>query len=114
MGTLIDRERFKKLFPHLAREMEEGESKVQIDQFRQNVEHEDRLTDRRWASHNPDIIDFIRRCDTAEQAEEIISYMEGRGEITADRASELRRRLRAEELAGFGDRKEPEFYHREC
>lgn len=113
MGTLIDMERFRRLFPHLAKEMVRGELKVQIDQFRQNVENEDRLTERRWASYNPDVVDFIRRCDTAKQAEEIISYMESQGEITAKRAKELRRRLREEGLTGFGDRKETGFYHRE-
>lgn len=110
---MIDGERFKRLFPHLAKELEKGESKINIDQFRIRAEHEDRLTGRRWGGHNPDIVDFIRRCDTPEQAEEIISYMEGQGEIPAERAAELRRRLRAEGLSGFGDKKETGFYHRE-
>lgn len=108
---MIDRERFKRLFPHLAEEMEKGESKIYIDQFRLSVDDEGRVTGRRWTGYNPDVVDFIRRCDTEKQAEEIISYMEGRGEITAEKAAELRKRLRAEGLRGFGEKKGPEFYH---
>jgi len=110
---LIDRERFRKLFPHLAEELEKGVAKVHIDQFRVRVEHEDRLTDRKWAGYDPDVVDFIRRCDTVEEAEEIISYMEGRREITPERAAELRRQLWEKGLRSFGDKKEPGFYHRE-
>ncbi len=110
---MIDKERFKRLFPHLAEEMEKGESKVQIDQYRTNVGNEDSLSNRRWAGYNPDIFDFIRRSNTEEEAEEIIAYMEERGEITAEMASELRQRLKAEGLRSIGEKKKPDFYHKE-
>jgi len=110
---LIDKERFKKLFPHLAEEMERGKSKVHIDQYRTNIGREDRLTNRRWAGYNPDVLDFIRRCDTEEEAEEIIGYLEEREEITAERASELRRQLEVEGLQSFGKKKKSDFYHKE-
>lgn len=110
---MIDRKRLKKLFPHLAEEMGKGESKIHIDQFRVRVEHEDRLTTRNWAGYNPDVVDFIRRCETEEQAEEVISYMEGRGEVTPERAAKLRKQLREEGLRSFGDKKEPDFYNYE-
>ena len=110
---MIDKERFKKLFPHLAEEMERGKSKVHIDQYRTNIGREDRLTNRRWAGYNPDVLDFIRRCDTEEEAEEIIGYLEERGEITAERASELRQQLEVEGLQSFGKKKKSDFYHKE-
>ena len=110
---MIDKERFRRLFPHLAEELEKGKSKVPIDQYRTNVEHENSLTNRKWVGYDPDILDFIRRCDTEEEAGEIISYMEEREEITAERTSELRRQLREEGLRSFGDKKEADFYHRE-
>lgn len=109
---MIDRERLIRLFPHLARELEEGGSKVHIDEYRQEAKDKGHPTGRRWAGHNPDVVDFIRRCETSEQAEEIISYMEGQGEIKAEAAAELRSKLREEGLRGFGDKKEPDFYHR--
>lgn len=110
---MVDWERFRKLFPRIAEEMEKGSSKIIIDQFRVHVEHEDRLTARMWASYNPDVVDFIRRCDTVEQAEEVIDYMEGHGEVTGERAAELTRKLREEGLKSFGDKKGRDFYHNE-
>jgi len=110
---LIDKERLRRLFPHLAEELEKGKSKVSIDQYRANVEHENSLTNRKWVGYDPDILDFIRRCDTEEKAEEIISYMKEQGEITAERAAELHGQLREEGLRSFGDKKEADFYHRE-
>jgi len=110
---LIDKERFKKLFPHLAEEMERGRSKVHIDQYRTNIGREDRLTNRRWAGYNPDVLDFIRRCDTEEEAEEIIGYLVEREEITAERASELRQQLEVGGLPSFGKKKKSDFYHKE-
>ena len=109
---MIDKKRFKKLFPHLAEEMEKGMSKVRIDGFRTHPEYEDHMTMRRWAGYDPDVIDFIRRCETEDQAKEIIDYMEKRREITPERAAELRGQLRSEGLRSFGDRKERDFYHR--
>jgi len=109
----IDRKRFRKLFPHLAEEVEGGKSKAHIDQLGVSAENEDSLTERRWAGYDPGVIDFIRRCNTEEQAEEIIDYLEKRGEVMPERVAELRRQLREEGLRSFGDKKEPDFYHRE-
>ena len=39
---------------------------------------------------NPQAVDFLRRCDTEAQAEEIIAYLQKKGEITAEYAEELR------------------------
>ena len=110
---MIDWERFRKLYPHLAEEIEKGALKIPIDHFRVRLEHEDRLTARKWAGYNPDVVDFIRRCDTEEQADEIIDYMEIQGEITREKAEELRRQLKSEGLRSFGDKKESDFYNKE-
>jgi hypothetical protein len=110
---LIDWKRFRRLFPHLAEEMEKGASKIPIDHFRVRLDHEDRLTARKWAGYNPDIVDFIRRCDTEDQAKEIIDYMERQGEITTEKAAELRKQLKAEGLKSFGDKKGVDFYNKE-
>jgi hypothetical protein len=109
----IDRERFKKLFPHLAEEVFEGASKVQIDAARVDPTEGERAAARRFASYNPTVIDFIRRCDRAEQAEEIISFMERRGEVAPEYAEELRQRIRKEGLRSLGPKKKPGFYEEE-
>ena len=101
----MEKDRFKKLFPHLAEELEGNESKVV-------VEAEGRST-RKWAGYTPDIVDFLRRCDTDEQGEEIIEYLEKKGEITQDRAFELKEQLREKGIRGFGSRKREGYYTRD-
>ncbi len=108
-----ENELFKKLFPHLAKEMEDGKSRVRMDDLEEPERQEPQRKSRKWAGHYPDVVDFIRRCVTPEQAEEIISYMESRGEITRERAIELRRQLLEEGLESFGNRKEEGFYHKD-
>jgi hypothetical protein len=58
----------------------------------------------------PDVIDFIRRCDTEEQAEEIIAYMEKRGEIEKQYAERLRKQLKDKGVRSFGPKKEENYY----
>jgi hypothetical protein len=58
----------------------------------------------------PDVIDFIRRCDTEEQAEEIIGYMEKRGEIEKQYARKLREQLKDKGVRSFGPKKEEDYY----
>ena len=106
------RERFRKLFPHLAEEMESGRSRVSVADVEEGPSGTDKGPKRKWAGYDPDATDFIRRCSTEEEAEEIITYLEERGEITPERASELRSQLREKGLESFGIRKEAGFYHR--
>ena len=113
MNDRTDRssELFKRLFPNLADEIDESKSFIHIDRFRL-VDDEDASNSRKWAGYRPDVVDFIRRCDNEEEAEEIINYMEEKGEITVENADDLRKRLRRDGLRSFGDRKKADFYHR--
>ena len=108
----MEKEFFKKFFSHLAEEMEGGVSRVKSKDIRDAHGEEAKGESRKWAGHVPDVVDFLRRCETVEQAEEVIEYMEARGEVTPDRAVELRRQLREEGLDSFGGRKEEGFYHK--
>ena len=101
----MEKDRFKKLFPHLAEELEGNESKVVI-------EAEGR-SKRKWAGYTPDIVDFLRRCDTDDQGEEIIDYLEKKGETTQNRALELREQLREKGIRSFGSRKQEGYYSRD-
>jgi hypothetical protein len=58
----------------------------------------------------PDVIDFLRRCDTKDQAEEIVAYMERRGEIEKQYADKLRKQLKKEGVRSFGSKKEHDYY----
>ena len=101
----MEKDRFKKLFPHLAEELDNNESKVV-------VEVEERSA-RKWVGYTPDIMDFLRRCDTDEQGEEIIDYLEKKGEITQDQALELLEQLKEKGIRSFGSRKRIGYYHRD-
>jgi hypothetical protein len=98
-------ELIKKKFPHIAAELEEHETAVvRISSFRSNPQEAER------ASFEPTAVDFIRRCDTEEQALEIIDFLERRGEIDHEYAEALRKQLRERGLRSFGPKKEPGYY----
>lgn len=111
-GTIVefDKEAFKKLFPNLAKELESGESKTSVNSVRTDVQTGEKAASKRFTHYDPDIIDFIRRCDTEEQAEEIIEYMERRGEIEKEYAERLRKQLKDNGVRSFGSKKEENYY----
>jgi hypothetical protein len=120
----IDKKSLKKMFPNLYNELETGEAKVPIDAVRKNPdgiengECEEEIFEPtvpldKLRHFNPAAVDFIRRCDTEKQAEEIISYLERKGEITKDYAGELRDKLKREGVRCFGPKKEEYYYFKE-
>ncbi|MDR2707529.1 MAG: DUF2095 domain-containing protein [Nitrososphaerota archaeon] len=131
MIMAVDKRSLKKMFPNLYRELddENSESRVSIDavcvdnevaeeapkiedvceeDFLKPIKKTDKLQ-----HFNPSAIDFIRRCDTDEQAQEIISYLQKKGEITPEQAKELECKLKKEGVRGFGSKKEENYYFRE-
>ncbi|ALV62378.1 hypothetical protein ADU37_CDS06790 [Thermococcus sp. 2319x1] len=104
-----DKEEFEKKYPHLAKELEEEPGLV-IEGYRVEEEEEEELMD--FSGYNPTVIDFIRRCETDEEALEIINWMEEHGEITPELAKELRIKLVKEGVRSFGTKKEWGWYER--
>jgi hypothetical protein len=120
----IDKRSLKKMFPHLYKELETGEVKVPIDAVRKNaeaienaeceeVEFEASVLPDKFRHFSPSAVDFIRRCNTEAQAEEIIGYMQKKGEITQEYAEKLRCQLKHEGLRSFGPKKEEYYYFKE-
>ena len=58
----------------------------------------------------PDVIDFIRRCNTEGEAEQIIVYLEKKGEISKEYATKLIKQLKSEGVRSFGSKKEENYY----
>jgi hypothetical protein len=123
----IDKRSLKKMFPHLYRELEDdSENKVSIDAVRDSPEAAEKAAEiedvceeeflkpikavDKLRHFNPSAVDFIRRCDTDEQAQEIISYLQKRGELTQEQAKELECKLKEEGVRGFGPKKEENYY----
>jgi len=94
--------------------MENGEHKIGINAVRDDIETgEKAASSESFVHYMPDVIDFIRRCDTKEQAEEIIDYMEKRGEIKKQYAENLRKQLRERGVRSFGPKKEENYYFKQ-
>ena len=106
----LDKKAFKKMFPNLAKELESEDNKVSMNSVRTDVQTGEGATSERFVHYMPDVIDFIRRCDTEEQAEEIIAYMEKRGEIDRRYAERLRKQLKDKGVRSFGPKKEENYY----
>lgn len=64
----------------------------------------------RFAGYDPNVIDFIRRCDTDDQAFEIIDFLEKKDDLQSDTADSLRGQLKTKGLRSFGEKKQAGFY----
>ena len=98
------------MFPNLSEEFEGGDSKVPIDTVRTDSEEVETDTPDKFRNYDPNVVDFIRRCDTEEQAKTIITYLEKKGEVNKEYAEQLRKQLKGEGLRSFGPKKEEGYY----
>ncbi|GAY26576.1 hypothetical protein ATG_17800 [Desulfurococcaceae archaeon AG1] len=100
-----DKERFRRMFPNLYREISESDTKISISiNYRRGEDP--------WRGYEPSPEDFIARASTPEEAEEVIEYLERTGRISREKAEELRNKLRQKGLEGFGERRTPGYYFR--
>jgi hypothetical protein len=108
-----DKEPFKKMFPHLSKDLEIEDSKVAINSVRTESEVAEKALSGRFSHYNPTVVDFIRRCETDMEAEAIIAYLEARGELTKEYAEALRQQLKKDGLRSFGSLKEENYYFKQ-
>ena len=101
---------FKKMFPNLSEELEGEDSKVAIDSVRTDSDGAENSLSDKFRNYDPTVIDFIRRCDTEEQAKAIIAYLEKRGELSKEYAAKLRKQLKTAGVRSFGPKKEEDYY----
>ncbi len=99
-----DKERFKKMFPNLYREIYERDTTTTNTNYRRGEDP--------WRGYEPSPEDFIARANTPEEAEEVIEYLERTSRISREKAEELRSKLRQKGLEGFGERRTPGYYFR--
>ncbi|MHA1713705.1 MAG: DUF2095 family protein [Candidatus Ranarchaeia archaeon] len=106
-------EKFRKKFPNLAKELEEKKVclTLKFDPSFHKEKPEKKYHDP-LRGFEPTAEDFIRRCGNIKEATEIIAFLEGRGEISAEKAENLRRKLESQGLTSFGDKKEWGYYSR--
>ena len=106
----LEKEKFRKMFPSLAKEIQNKTCETKISSVRSNPISAENAVSKKFSGYNPDVIDFVRRCEKVEQAEEIICYLEKRNEITYVYAEKLRKQLRTKGLRSFGSKKEDDYY----
>ncbi len=110
----IDKKQFKKMFPHLAREMEGKTNRISIASIRSDRDVAEKLASKQFEGYDPDVVDFLRRCDNRKQAEEIIDYLERKRELTPEYAERLRKQLRKKGVRSFGPKKKDDYYIRQA
>jgi hypothetical protein len=113
-------------YPSLKKELEKKEKmlhlryvdEVKARQIEENIEKEKqspektstKLDPNKFIGYDPDVVDFIRRCDTLDQAMEIIDYLENIGDISTKDGAKIRKQLETDGLRSFGSKKEKGFY----
>jgi hypothetical protein len=103
----FDNREFRRKFPHLYKELgepEEEDSIRPIDQDKNPLLAGDCTSE---------VISYLRRARTDDEALEVISYLKGRGEILEEQASDLRRQIEERGVRSFGDLKTWGHYERE-
>ncbi|KXB00288.1 hypothetical protein AKJ47_00540 [candidate division MSBL1 archaeon SCGC-AAA261G05] len=104
--TKLDSKYLKRKFPHLAQEIDEQAETISLDGVRTDVEEARKATYPNRAK-GPTVIDFLRLCDTDEEALEIIDFSVEQGKIDSKRAKKLKRQLVNRGLRSFGSKREP-------
>ena len=105
-------EEFRRNFPALSRELEEGNTQaIPIDGVR-TVSEESESKELEKINYTPDVVDYIRRCDTLTQANEVVDFLAKQGEITVGQARAIKAQLKADGIRSFGAKKEKDHYLR--
>lgn len=103
-----EKDDFRRKFPRLAGEIG-GAGTVRINAVRTSVKEAEKAA-HSVQGYDPTVVDFIRRCETDEQAIEIINFLEGRGEIEPAYAKRLRIQLVRRGLRSFGPKRDSGHY----
>jgi hypothetical protein len=103
-----EKERFRRLFPNLANEIEKG-SGLSVNSF-VNDDREPETRPDLFRGYAPTAIDYLRRAADAREAEATINSLESKNEISKDHAESLRKQLREKGIRSFGPRKEDDYY----
>lgn len=101
----MSKEKFKKKFPSISQELgREGNISLKelLDSKKQSGDM--------FRGYIPTAIDYLRRCDTKEQAEKTIEYLVKKCEIDKTYGDKLIKQLKERGLRSFGPKKEDEDY----
>ena len=97
------------MFPNLAKELEQGSMRVKVNSVQFDDKAKKNKTSKTFGGYDPDVIDFLIRCNTLEDANEIVDYMKKQNKISPEYAQQLRRQLKEKGVRSFGDKKEDNY-----
>ena len=106
----IEEEKFRKIFPNLAKEMSNENCVSKTTRLRSDSITSKNNVSKKFSNYVPDVNDYLRRCDNKEQGEKIIGYLEKTKEISHEYAKKLRRQLTSKGIRSFGRKKEMDDY----
>lgn len=105
--TKFDRDYFKEKFPNLCDEIEESSNSISVDAIRTDLDAGNRAADPKRSS-GPTVVDYIKRCETEDEAIRVIGRMAEHGKIKEKYARMLRSQLVKEGLDSFSSKKDLE------
>lgn len=106
----MDKEEFKRKFPTLFKEIESKKAKIKINKTNSSNNQSKEL----FRGYMPTAIDYLRRCDTEEQAEKTIECLLKNKEISESYGKKLKKVLKKKGIRGFGPKKEDGYYLRKA
>jgi len=106
----VDKKKFNKKYPKIAKELENDSNKIKIS-FENSAEKLNKKDQNiEFSRYDPSVIDFIRRCNTIEETESIISYLEKRNEISKKLGKIIRNQIKKNGIRSFGSKKSKNHY----
>jgi len=94
----VDEETVKMLFPNLYREVKAKRRRIRIDAVRTSIDEAEAVA---LDPYRLDVVHFLRKSRSVEEAEEVIAFYERIGEIDSEYANSLRKQLREKGLKSF-------------
>lgn len=91
---------FKQAYPNLSRELSEDDG-LDINSVRTSADEGEK------AAAIPTVTDHLRRCETRDEALEIIEYFARTTQITEEHYRHLKRQLVSQGLRSFGSKRDP-------
>lgn len=105
----VEEEELLDTFPTLFQEIKSGEQNI-VEQEARTSSGSKKL--RRFQSYTPGVSDFLCRCKSEKEAEEIIEFLLKKGDITEEHAQYLQKQLDEKGLEFFGEHRAPGYYDR--
>ncbi len=106
----FDEREFKKRFPHLYEELQGSPASEEDDS--DSTEAEDTQADSA-SEYPPEIMSYVRRAHTNNEAAEVVNYLKKRGELSEKHASSLLKQISEQGVRSFGNLKTWGWYERE-